>query len=157
MKKCCSCQNKLPSSAFYKNQANCKKCAKEKLSAWRKTNPEKLAAIQRRYRATESGKKSKAKSNRRQNGTDLQKAREKIVKYRRRYVTIGEYKAPRTVRGRELVAILRALPDYCVRCNTKEDLTVDHIIPLSKGGAPFDKENLTTLCGPCNTSKGNRW
>ena len=29
-------------------------------------------------------------------------------------------------------------------------LTVDHIIPKSKGGALFDGNNLRTLCYPCH-------
>lgn len=41
----------------------------------------------------------------------------------------------------------------CVSCGTHKDLTVDHKIPLSKGGD--DRlENLQTLCRTCNTSKG---
>lgn len=46
----------------------------------------------------------------------------------------------------------------CVRCGTHEDLTVDHIVPISKGGAddPDDISNLQTLCKSCNSSKGNR-
>jgi len=34
------------------------------------------------------------------------------------------------------------------------DLTVDHIIPLSAGGAPFDIANTHVLCRTCNSSKG---
>ena len=30
---------------------------------------------------------------------------------------------------------------------------VDHIIPLSFSGAPFDMENLQTLCRPCHFDK----
>lgn len=34
-------------------------------------------------------------------------------------------------------------------------LTVDHVIPRSKGG-PFSKENLITSCYACNNARGNR-
>ena len=30
---------------------------------------------------------------------------------------------------------------------------VDHIVPLSKSGAPFDLENCQTLCRPCHFAK----
>lgn len=43
----------------------------------------------------------------------------------------------------------------CLHCGTTEALTIDHIIPWSKGG-PDTFENFQTLCGPCNTRKGAR-
>lgn len=43
----------------------------------------------------------------------------------------------------------------CRQCKATEDLTVDHIIPLVRGGA-HDEGNLQTLCRPCNSRKGAR-
>lgn len=43
----------------------------------------------------------------------------------------------------------------CKHCGSTEDLAVDHIIPVSKGGADAD-ENLQTLCRTCNSAKGDR-
>lgn len=43
----------------------------------------------------------------------------------------------------------------CQTCGDWHDLSVDHIIPESKGGlAKLD--NLQTLCRKCNSKKGNR-
>ena len=41
----------------------------------------------------------------------------------------------------------------CKHCETHFDLTVDHIIPESKGGT-LSLSNLQTLCRSCNSSKG---
>lgn len=41
----------------------------------------------------------------------------------------------------------------CEYCKTKENLTVDHIKPVSKGGSD-NIENLQCLCWLCNRKKG---
>jgi len=43
----------------------------------------------------------------------------------------------------------------CVTCGSQRDLTVDHIVPISRGG-DNDIENLRTLCRSCNSRKGGR-
>lgn len=43
----------------------------------------------------------------------------------------------------------------CAYCNAKESLTVDHILPSSRGGID-EWENLVTCCLKCNLKKGNR-
>lgn len=41
----------------------------------------------------------------------------------------------------------------CVYCGTTEDLGLDHIVPLAKGG-PHCEDNLVVACCSCNASKG---
>ncbi len=43
----------------------------------------------------------------------------------------------------------------CKHCQTNDDLTIDHIVPRSKGGLDH-KSNLQTLCRSCNSRKGAR-
>lgn len=43
----------------------------------------------------------------------------------------------------------------CVICNSREQLTIDHIIPKSEGGTN-DDSNLRTLCKGCNFTKANK-
>jgi 5-methylcytosine-specific restriction endonuclease McrA len=42
--------------------------------------------------------------------------------------------------------------DKCVYCGSENDLTIDHVIPRSKGGNN-DWANLVTCCGTCNVKK----
>lgn len=41
---------------------------------------------------------------------------------------------------------------HCVYCNSKSNLSLDHIIPRSKGGSN-DETNLITSCISCNSSR----
>lgn len=44
---------------------------------------------------------------------------------------------------------------YCGIQMAKAHLTIDHVLPRSRGGET-NWENVTTACGPCNRRKGNR-
>lgn len=40
----------------------------------------------------------------------------------------------------------------CAFCGATNELTIDHVVPRSKGGGSH-RENLQCLCGPCNRWK----
>jgi 5-methylcytosine-specific restriction endonuclease McrA len=42
----------------------------------------------------------------------------------------------------------------CQYCGSRSNLTVDHVIPRSKGG-PSTWENIVASCAPCNRRKGD--
>jgi len=42
----------------------------------------------------------------------------------------------------------------CAYCNSEEDLTIDHIVPQSKGGSDTT-ENVVCCCKSCNQSKSH--
>jgi 5-methylcytosine-specific restriction endonuclease McrA len=46
-------------------------------------------------------------------------------------------------------------PHKCRCCGSSEKLTIDHIVPLTRGGSN-DLDNLQILCRNCNSRKGNR-
>lgn len=62
--------------------------------------------------------------------------------------------------------VLNEEEDRCGECLRTVDKTlksphpsspeVDHIIPLSRGGAPYDRSNLQLVHKWCNQKKGNR-
>ena len=43
----------------------------------------------------------------------------------------------------------------CQYCGSEHHLTVDHVVPRSRGGADT-WDNLVTSCAPCNRKKGDR-
>jgi len=46
---------------------------------------------------------------------------------------------------------------YCqARGQLRPSTTVDHMTPLSRGGARLDRANLCGCCERCNYSKGDR-
>lgn len=44
----------------------------------------------------------------------------------------------------------------CQYCGSIKDLTIDHVIPKSKGGTN-NWDNLVTCCRKCNLKKGNKF
>ena len=42
----------------------------------------------------------------------------------------------------------------CAYCGSEENLTIDHVIPQSKGGSDFTK-NVVCCCHDCNQNKGH--
>lgn len=50
--------------------------------------------------------------------------------------------------------ILRRYGHCCVACGEPDELTIDHIVPIAKGGR-HSAENVQPLCRSCNSSKGS--
>ena len=44
---------------------------------------------------------------------------------------------------------------YCEKRFPKRQLTMDHVLPISRGGKT-SWENIVTACGDCNSRKGNK-
>ena len=69
----------------------------------------------------------------------------------RQFVRVPFRELPLTRRN-----ILQRDNNFCQYCGYKgEKLSLDHVIPRSRGGS-HTWENVTTACLPCNVIKGNR-
>ena len=51
--------------------------------------------------------------------------------------------------------IMKRDGNRCQYCGSKSNLTIDHVVPRSRGGGDT-WENLVTACDSCNLKKGNR-
>jgi 5-methylcytosine-specific restriction endonuclease McrA len=51
--------------------------------------------------------------------------------------------------------VLRRDRFRCQYCGSRDSLTIDHVLPKSRGGKDT-WENLVAACTPCNNRKGNR-
>jgi 5-methylcytosine-specific restriction endonuclease McrA len=52
-------------------------------------------------------------------------------------------------------AVLARDQHRCQYCGSRSHLTIDHIVPRSRGG-DSTWENIVTSCAPCNSRKGDR-
>ena len=69
---------------------------------------------------------------------------------------VNYVRVPRTVKRKISRRALFARDGWrCVYCGSAGRLTLDHVIPRSRGGDSV-WENVVTSCAPCNLKKGNR-
>lgn len=61
----------------------------------------------------------------------------------------------RNFRADEYMQIADRNGARCKKCGSTENLSLDHITPISKGGN-YDERNLQILCRSCNSQKRDK-
>ena len=105
-----------------------------------------------RYHNSQAHKQGVRNRTRKYRQTNNGKLHEKLHRQRRR-AKIAETEC--TLTPEEWEQVLKSYDYRCAYCGSKENIQMDHIIPVSKNG-PTTKHNIVPACRSCNMSKGNR-
>jgi 5-methylcytosine-specific restriction endonuclease McrA len=184
-KVCTKCGEEKALSEFRKRKRSkdgfascCKKCAQRYDKSYYKENKEKVRIKNAKYQHENRerlNKKSKAWreknkdyfSNYFRNVTEERKSyvREKVKQWSKNNPDKKRAKAQKrraakagnggSFTAEEWKALKKECGGVCLCCGKKKKLTVDHVIPVSKGGTSYIS-NIQPLCQSCNASKGNR-
>lgn len=136
-----------------------RRAAKEK---WRRNNPDKQKESEARYRDRNREKILDAQRAYRKENPD---ARREVQRKWRKNNPEAVCEAQRRYRRRKINAegshtlkeVMELLDDQgglCACCGGVDNMELDHIVPLSKGGGD-DISNLQWLCMSCNRRKSN--
>lgn len=112
----------------------------------RRQNPEKYRAARRRWYAANAEKMCAYNAASKKKHADSVRANNARRRARVRGA-IGD------LSREDIAEITAAQNGRCAFCSKKQRLSVDHIVPLAKGGQHV-RGNIQMLCRPCNSSKG---
>ena len=153
MKVCSKCKEEKIINLFSKNknyrdglESQCKECTKKRLHKWRENNHEYdlQRKIEWRDKNIEYDKKRKAKWS----SENLNKRR---MSFHKRNIKIKEnifY-----ISEKEIKKILNSA---CFYCSSYDNIQVDHVVPVSKGGR-HSVGNIVAACRSCNASKCDKY
>jgi 5-methylcytosine-specific restriction endonuclease McrA len=159
-------QEKNSTTEFYRHEQPCKKCrfersqkaratpegkeqrrreylanmeeAKRRASEWRKANPERRNELARAWLKTPKGRQS----NREKNWDRRARLLKAKVEGASR-LTAAWFETVKAKQG-----------NTCIYCGFVKPLTMDHLIPLARGGKHV-KENIVAACKICNCQKSD--
>ncbi len=167
-KRCSSCKKVKSYTAFSRNRTlpdgycnACKACCSVAQRNWRTNNPDHVRSLNKKYWK----RKRQIRNEFRRQNRDKGRAQFNAWKSRNR----ARYRALMSVAQAKRKTLLRdnggfITPDQwlavcakyghnCLRCGEHKPLTMDHVIPVSKGGSS-NPDNIQPLCFSCNASKG---
>lgn len=154
--------SKCGSPIRYKSNNNCVDCSRANIKSWRKNNPDKVREQGKQWEQKNRARRRSTRKKWREENPDKvseyslrwkKKYPEKANANTRRYQT---QKYGNETEPYDFKAICRFYKNTCLACGrTDVKLTVDHIVPISKGGGDV-ASNIQPLCQQCNSSKNDK-
>ena len=175
-KQCTQCKETKDVSCFHRRpknlnglRAECKSCVSENNRAYRAANAQSISQYRKKYWAANKDRLSANTDAKRTKEyfrayceVNKERLRESRKEYLRRNPGLAGFYSRRyrqrlnnvkfSILPKEYRRLKYSLCFYCGEPAT----TVDHIIPVSKGGH-HSVGNLVPACQPCNSSKGNKF
>lgn len=132
---------------LYKGNRQCKTCRKQRVTESFERHKEKRVAEQREYYQRNREKLVAGSIQWAKDNPERAALTSRLKKQRRR--AAGVFTAA------EWHQIQAQYGHRCLACGSDGPLTIDHVVPVSKGGANT-AANVQPLCGPCNSSKATK-
>ena len=128
-----------------KYSANNREKLREKNIVWQNNNREKFNRLQRESYA----RHIEENKNRNKKYKELHPEKDRQYRQNRRARKLN---AGGSFTAKEWLELCEKYNHICLCCKEKKPLTIDHVIPLSKGGSN-SIDNIQPLCKSCNSSK----
>ena len=137
----------------------------ERSRRWRENNPERAREVQRKHRENNPG--SSTAASRRYYAKNAENEKARSLEWRKRnpeawkriYTSSVEKRRALKSGANAFLILPREIEQLysrpCSECGSMKNQTIDHIVPLSRGGR-HSVGNLQTLCSPCNSSKNRK-
>lgn len=116
---------------------------------WRQENPEKDKESSAKFRRNNREKRSRQQSVYTKNNPD------KVSHLRHRRRDRISQAPSEFIPQKELDVLFSYFDNRCAYCFDMKPLTLDHIIPVARGGG-YTLNNIAPCCKSCNSSKGSK-
>jgi 5-methylcytosine-specific restriction endonuclease McrA len=160
MKKCTNCSETKPLDAFGKRKASkdgldprCRTCKADYLKDYYRKNSDHIKQKSKETRAKNPDRKYPETSRAASRKWKLENPERVRALNNRRRATKAN--ASGTFTAEQWDARLAYYDGECVYCGTTDDITIEHRIPLSRGGTNWPS-NLVPACTTCNCKKGTK-
>lgn len=138
MKTCKTCGIVKREAEFYRREGTCYECKKARLVEWQKNNKEKVAQYAKNWR---------------RNNPEAAKASWSKAKHKRR---VKSAHTSSDLNVKDWKQTLKYFQSGCAVCSEKENVQIDHFVPVASGNGDTSVTNVIPLCRYHNVSKRDK-